>query len=223
MSDNQRRDELEKQGAELDQEVEGLRDGLRRASRELDFNETETGHLRSKISKLEQERDRVMGELRNLEEINLKLASLYAASYRLLESFDRSEVNTAIFEVIANLIGSEEVVVFTLDRESNRLDPTAFLGVDSEQWKPIPLGDGVIGRVASTGEIYMADPVQPGEISACLPLHWEDKVLGAVVVLSLLPQKQGLDPFDREVFDLVAKNAGTAFHMAGLSERLQSS
>jgi hypothetical protein len=81
-----------------------------------------------------------------------------------------------------------------------------------------------VARVASTGETWVAgdggETVGPeAALTACLPLKLEDRVTGAIAIFRLLPQKSGLEPVDRELFDLLATHAAMALYCTALHER----
>lgn len=158
---------------------------------------------------------------------NSNLANLYVASYRLHGTLDRQEVIDTIKEIIANLVGSEEAGLFELDPGKQSLELVASFGISPEACSSVPLGSGLIGRAAQTGEIYVADPGRPpagagleGRLTACIPLSLDGRVTGAIAIFRLLPQKAGIEDLDRELFGLLATHAATALYCTTLHERL---
>ena len=90
----------------------------------------------------------------------------------------------------------------------------------------MPLGRGVIGRSARTGQIYLAgrddDACRRAEeaaLTACIPLHFDGRLLGAVAIFRLLPQKNGLVALDHELFELIATHAARALYCTELQSR----
>jgi GAF domain len=161
-----------------------------------------------------------------IETQNSNLANLYVASYRLHGTLSRKEVLDTIQEIVANLIGSEEAALFEMDGEGRALNLAAAFGIGPERRHTIPLGDGLIGRAAQTGEIYVADAEvsapAPGEehLTACIPLVLDGRVSGAIAIFRLLPQKAGVEDVDRELFDLLATHAATALYCTRLHQEL---
>ncbi|PYQ18464.1 MAG: hypothetical protein DMF79_14940 [Acidobacteria bacterium] len=158
---------------------------------------------------------------------NSNLANLYVASYRLHGTLDRQEVIDTIKEIIANLVGSEEAGLFELDPGKQCLELVASFGISPEACSSVPLGSGLIGRAAQTGEIYVADPGRPpagagleGRLTACIPLSLDGRVTGAIAIFRLLPQKAGIEDLDRELFGLLATHAATALYCTTLHQRL---
>jgi GAF domain-containing protein len=96
-----------------------------------------------------------------------------------------------------------------------------------DQLGNVTVGKGLIGRVAQTGEIYIAGegssehalPQEAG-LTACVPLRLEDRVTGVIALFRLLPQKSGIADLDRELFDMLAVHAAVALYCTGLHARL---
>jgi hypothetical protein len=100
---------------------------------------------------------------------NAKLLNLHIASLRLHEGRARQEVLLAIQEIVINLIGSEELAVFELSPDRTSLVLVSSFGIDATNLARIPVGEGVIGTVAETGEAYLneqaakSNSVRPSE------------------------------------------------------------
>jgi GAF domain-containing protein len=161
----------------------------------------------------------------DLERQNTHLASLFVASYQLLSSADRDDVLTAIQEIVTNLVGSEEVAIYECDRSAGELVLAASRGLDADRLRRVPIGSGVIGRVAATGNSYLApEDGTPSEecpdLTACIALRAADQVVGVVAIFRLLPQKSGFTRVDEELFDLLSTQAAGALTTSHLRARL---
>ncbi len=163
-----------------------------------------------------------------LEQKSSHLTLLCGASYRLFHgSLDRREVLLRIREVVADVVGSEEIAVFTVapDRPVLRLEE-AF-GV-AATFPEIPVGTGRIGRSVQQGEAWIAGrsagEALPFEIDlqAAIPLVAEGRAVGALAIFRLLPQKPQLERHDFDTFELLSTHAGAALHCASLRARLLS-
>jgi len=171
--------------------------------------------LKDRVAAIEAESRRFSERYVEVEQQNTNLANLYVASYQLTGTLDRERVVSAIQEIIINLIGCEELGVWELDDELGALTLAASFGIDEAEWSAIPLSAGVIGAVASTGLRYVAAESAPAQgreekLTACIPLKLDDRVVGAIAIFSLLQQKQGLEPVDFELLDLLASHAASA-------------
>lgn len=151
-----------------------------------------------------------------VEQQNTNLANLYVASYQLNGTLDRERIVAAIQEIVINLIGSEELAIWQLEEELDALSLIGSFGINAGDWAGVPLGSGIVGNVARSGERFVAGEgaVQPSgreeTLTACIPLKLDEKVVGAIGIFRLLQQKQGLEPLDFELFDLLGSHAATA-------------
>jgi nitrate/nitrite-specific signal transduction histidine kinase len=194
--------------SELQTENEQLRSLLERVR-------GEQAHLQTELATLFKRSERSREEFVLVEEQNSKLASLFVSSMRLHETTHPPDVIKAIEEIVVNLIGSEEVAVFLAgDDGSLRLE--GGTGIDRAALEHVPLGRGIIGRVAATGERYLRgetawpDTVDEAPLTACVPLVIDGRVIGAVAIFRLLPQKAQLELADHDLLDLLATQAAVA-------------
>jgi hypothetical protein len=220
-------DVLRAQAAGLESEVERLRTQAAALRSEIERQRKEEAALLAQIDGIRRETEADTSRYAAVEQQNSNLANLYVASYRLHGTLDRQEVVAAIQEIIANLIGSEEAALFELDPESQHLELVASFGVDRQECPPIPVGSGLIGLTARTGEILVVDPAQlsgttglESRLTACVPLKLDDVVTGVIAIFSLLPQKGGIEDLDRELFDLLATQAAFALYCTGLHAKV---
>jgi GAF domain-containing protein len=188
--------------------------------------------LRAEVAALREEKqrlERALTELREdeawrardehrLEHQLTRLARLCAASQRLHETWRREEVLETLREVLHHFIGSQELALFELEPGGTVLSLVAGMGIEPERFRRVPLGAGLIGRVALTGEAYL--PGTPSEgLSACVPLMLGPQVVGVIAIFRLLPGKEGLDAGDHELLALLSSLAARALHCARAVER----
>lgn len=178
------------------------------------------------MSQAESENQRFSVEFSEIEQQNSNLANLYVASYRLNASLDRREVLQVMQEVIINLIGSEELAIFELDAPRHVLKLIASFGIEEQGLTELPLDDSPIARAALSGDMFLNEPPPkhdswpPHSLTAVIPLKVEGRVIGAIAIFRLLPQKQGLASVDRELFALLGSHAAMALYCSGLHARL---
>ena len=196
---------------------------------------TETSQLLRRIEELEREKAEIMERIRQVEaenhdfaaryvEIeaeNNNLANLYIASYQLHSTLDFREVLQIIIEIIINLIGAEEFAVMLLDEKVHDLRAMAAEGVTCEELPVVRLGDGIIGEQARNGENYFVKDVAAYHRDflhpmVCIPLKIKERVIGVIVIYTLLVQKKEFAPVDYELFTLLAGHAATAIFSAKL-------
>lgn len=222
---------LRYRAVQIEEENRDLATGVRRGRRaEL---------LEDQIRRLEYERDRLVSEYKRVEDENKQsanqyikiedennnLANLYVCSFQLHSTLDFHEVIQIIMEIVINLIGAEDFGILLLDEKAQTLRPVAMEGMPIDSLGPVPMGEGVIGQTAVTGENYY-DPVpysetigrnrDPHHPLVCIPLKIKDDVIGVIVLYKLLPQKTQFASVDYELFTLLAGHAATAIFSAKL-------
>lgn len=218
--------------ATLRSEKLSLEESLHKAKEALRHHEQEQARLQQQLADIEEENRRFSKEYVEVERQNSNLANLYVASYRLHGTLNRKEILATIQEIIINLIGSEELGIFELDPQAAVLSLVASYGIDAACYQEIPVGSGIIGHVALTGEAYLAGDVNRNDhfrrvpeedtLTACIPLKVEGRVTGAIVVFRLLQQKCGLEAVDHELFNLLATHSAMALYCSGLHARVRA-
>jgi hypothetical protein len=205
---------LEAEKRRLEDQLQAARDDAERFGREQ-------AELHQRLADIENESRRFAEQFVEVERQNSNLANLYVASYQFAGTLHRDRVLEIILEILANLVGSEETAVFELDEQGEALRLVAANGIEPGPFRSVARGAGVIGSVAASGETWIVGESAPAEgpearLTACVPLRLEDKVTGAIAIFRLLPQKSGLEPVDRELFDLLATHAAMALYCTGL-------
>lgn len=190
---------------------------LARLEAELSCAREETSALRTRLDQIEGEHRACAAQYVELEQQNLNLTNLYVASYQLHGRQERSNVLAAIKEIVINLIGSEELIVYEASADRRELIPIDSFGVDESALKSVPFGHGPIGETASAGQLYVESDKK--DFTAAVPLKLGDDVVGVVAIYSLLPQKSGLCPTDMDLFDVLASHGGTALFCATEGEK----
>ncbi len=233
--------EVEKQ--HLQRQVVSLEESasrVRQLEEKLYAAERECASLRDVVAAHGRDQERLQVLLRQVDEENRRyseefsqlqtqannLANLYVASYRLHGTLDRRQLIEAILEIVANLIGSEEMAVFELDRGRQELVLLHANGIDGAPYRRLSLDHGVIGAAVRCGSPVVVDSaacraIGEETLSAVIPLRQVDEVNGAIAIFRLLPQKAQFAELDRELFDLLATQARTALHCSALQASLQ--
>jgi len=217
---------LRAQAQALESERSRLQAEVMRLADEGERRRREYAQVQEKLLAIQRESERFSAQYASVERQNSNLANLYVASYRLHETLDRKVVIDTIQEIIANLVGSEEMALFELAPGASTLTLAAHAGIDPDPYRSIAVGTGPIGRSVATGETLLAPLGGSGagdaeqELTACVPLRLVDWIVGAIAVFRLLPQKAGLEDIDRELFELLATHAATALYCTGLHSRM---
>lgn len=183
--------------------------------------EQEKEAILARIHQIEQENNDFAQRYVEIEQENNNLASLYIGSYQLHSTLDLPEVLQIIVEIVINLIGAEEFVLFLVNDRLRELQPVIAEGMEIADIPQIVIGDGIVGMAALTGENYFTGQVLQlgGDIASplvCIPLKIKDEIIGVLVISKLLIQKTSFDPVDFEMFTMLAAHAATAIFAARL-------
>jgi hypothetical protein len=146
-----------------------------------------------------------------VEEEKSNLAKLYVAASFLHGSLERAQVVEALNEVLINLLGSEDFAVY----ERGPLgEPQLVTAFSAGAGSPPPSVQ--TRRALATGELYLRPADRAEGVAACIPLRLQGEPAGVVEVRALLPQKQGFNAFDEELFELLGAHAAPALHATRL-------
>jgi predicted O-linked N-acetylglucosamine transferase (SPINDLY family) len=179
--------------------------------------------LEQQLQEAEEESHRFSQDYLHVEQQNQNLANLYVASYRLHGTVDRGELMLALQEIVANLVGSEEMGVFELSETGRTLRLVGSLGLDRERYRELPADRGLIGQALRSGQTYVGG-LEPAEgrsegeehLTACIPLFVEERPLGVIAIFRLLSHKPEIEDIDRELFELLAAQASVALYCTRL-------
>jgi hypothetical protein len=211
---------------ELNNELQSHRDSILALETEKAKLQNELDTLHARTSQPSQA---MAQQYAFIKEQNANLANLYVASYRLHETLSREDVLTTIQEILANMVGSEEIGIFERDPAGEKLTLLWSSGLDEPRYRTLSARAGLIGRSTTSGEIYLAkDDGRAGalphedRLTACVPLKLNGNVTGAIAVFGLLQQKPALTRVDEEVFELLATHAATALYCTELHARAKA-
>jgi len=156
-------------------------------------------------------------------------AKVYAARMRLQNAIDQADALDAIREIAANLIGTEEVAVFKVDKKRSELWLYWSFGVDPNKHSVLEVSrEPKLKQVLSGKPAYRLrlsnenllstdDPV-----SALVPILVDGSSCAVIVLFRLFPHKPGIEPVDREICEVLSNCAGRAiepYHSARTRER----
>lgn len=173
--------------------------------------------LRQRLAAAEAERRRAQAAMVDLEERLSDAINVCVALERLHGSTDHGEVLRAIQDVVINLVGSEELAVYE-PGPSGELEVVQSFGVSGGRLAPVTPGHGPIGRAVAEGKAWVSrDGAASGDpdLTACVPLVADGRVVAVLAVWSLLPHKPSLREADRHVLELLGPHAGRALYLTG--------
>lgn len=176
----------------------------------------ECKHLRELVTAAESTIQTLRARCEDLEEDKAHLGRLCVASVQLHElGGGESDCLRNLQDMVVNLIGSEQIAIWSIGPDGRHLGLRASHGIDPEPWRTVAVGEGNVGRAAATGEIGPVDTAGPGQPTVCIPLVLGRRVVGIVGIFGLLPHRSGLAPRDQDVFRLISQQAAFALCCAG--------
>ncbi len=157
------------------------------------------------------------------------LIRFQVATRRLLAARSRKGFFVAVEEIVANLIGSEEMGVFRLAPDRSSLALLTSVGIEPARFARLGLEAEPIARAVKDRRVWINDApgsrtgeIDPRRPTACIPLTVDGEVIGAIVIFRLLPQKRSLEAVDRELFELLQAQAAVALHRANLEAQYRA-
>ena len=161
-----------------------------------------------------------------IERNHFLLMRLNAASARLIQSIEGGDVFDAIAEIIANLIGSEEIAVFDYFPSEQTFSLAWSWGVEADALQPFLCGAGMFGRAVEQGTSQFKER-QPEalllpfekKLTACVILKSSREIVGVIGLFGLLPQKNGLEWADFELLKFLETYAAVAIQFQRLQAR----
>lgn len=138
---------------------------------------------------------------------------LATARKRLAASCDQQDALEGLREIVGTFLGSEEVGLFTADGGAASFKIFWSFGVDLENYD-LDKALGKVGRErVMRGEHHVDvagyDFRGKGEIlQAFIPIKVDQRIVAVLAMLRLLPQKNGFDRSDFELFRMLTNEAG---------------
>jgi GAF domain-containing protein len=139
---------------------------------------------------------------------------LEAARIRLQASFEEGDALESVREIVANLLGSEEMGLYRVDNKKAVLWLYWSFGIDPEKFSMLDVLTEPVVQQVMAGEAFI-DHAGAGELAAIeqsvtafIPIRFEDRTLAILAIFRLLPQKATLDDSDIELFNILATEGG---------------
>jgi hypothetical protein len=158
-----------------------------------------------------------------IERNHFLLVRLNAASARLMQSLEQGDEFDAIAEIIANLVGSEQIAIFDYRPANQDFSLAWSWGVEADALQPFLCGAGMFGRAVRQGmsqfrERQPETSLLPYEenLTACVLLKSGGEVVGVIAIFGLLPQKNCLEWVDYELLKFLETYASVAIQFQRL-------
>ncbi len=155
-----------------------------------------------------------------LEELNSSMMSMSVASFQLHATLDVGEVVRIIGEILVNFVGARSYAVLLTDDDGS-FHVAADNGLEGRLPQTGVRPRGVLAEVLGSQSAYIHTSSRPARegILAAVPLLMGRNVVGALLVFSLLAQKERFLKNDVEVFSVLGSHAASALTSARLYGR----
>ncbi len=192
---------------------------MRDLLRKIKQLEKEKLQLLSHVHEAQRESTRYSSRYSEMEEELSKLANVYVASYQLHSTLRLPLVIKHLQELLQQLVGASSHAIFMAEPNRRNLVLIASERVDRRRLGRLPLGGDdpvapVVERAFLTGvpQITHGELAEAGEDApaAVVPLHFDDRVMGVIVVYSVFEQKPRFVPVDFELFKMLGAHAASA-------------
>jgi hypothetical protein len=141
---------------------------------------------------------------------------LEAAQKRIRGSVGQADTLEAVREIVTNLLGCEEVGLFTISGKTNSGLLWSF-GIDTERHGTLDAFDKTVLHQVMQGEMHIAQLDHAGyehhhhpPLRVFAPIRWNGETVAVLVMLTLLPQKMSFDESDINLVKLLSAETGKA-------------
>ncbi len=159
-----------------------------------------------------------------------QFAFLNNVSKTAISSEDAEQMLTEIVGNIQKNFQFDHIGIGILDYATKEIEIRSEAGTTAhEKGKKIPLGTGILGRVARSGEASLVNAPEPGQLQGvlpdsrtvlCIPIAYGDTLLGVLNVES--KQENAISPEDVLVMNTLADLLATALHNSFVFQKLQT-
>jgi hypothetical protein len=166
------------------------------------------------FDKMTQQMDRTTPDSKASTE-ELDHPKIYAARMRLQNSLDQADALEAIREIVANLLGSEEMALFRIDVKNAALWLYWSFGIDPNRFVVMDTIHDVQLERALAGETVVLDPDErlkniDDHVTALVPVLIDGVTAAVLVIFRLFTHKRGIDATDREILSVLSNCSGRA-------------
>jgi hypothetical protein len=204
---------LERLLAGLPAEANALWEDLRAVKQYLQQRQAALSELEQQTGLLRQDLQRCGEELGDAQRRGALAAGQLIALRRLQSTLERAPMLLALEEVVASLVGCEELALYELADGQLRL--VHAVGIGAHALEQMRLADGLLVHCTAGAGIWIDEAKGARDrsvpaLTACVPLEADGRRLGTLVLFRLLEHKAQLEAPDIELLDLLRVHVGVA-------------
>jgi hypothetical protein len=144
------------------------------------------------------------------------MMKLLVAVRSMIESRNATAALASLQDILVNVIGANDFIVYATDPREQTLVPIAGTGASARAARRLPINEGWLATVVRSGALLIGSArsaesrrYRAADVQAVVPLRVLDRVVGAIVVASILPHREPLGDCDREILGLLGVYAAT--------------
>lgn len=146
----------------------------------------------------------------NADSAFIRASRLLVAHSQMNSASTRQEAIATVTEILVNFIGTERFACLTFRKDRRQLECLFSMGIDDDRIAELELAseetEALLGSETRMSMNGLAG-CNGSEPVAVVPLKLKDEPFGLIVILALLPQKNGLERRDYALCDLLSKHA----------------
>ncbi len=130
---------------------------------------------------------------------------------------NREDALEAIRDIVTNLLGSEEIALFSVEKGRAVLSLYWSFGIDAVRHRTLLASEHPVLRRVIEGEPYLGGAFAAQQhtdllnaFNALVPIRWGSQTVAVLAIRSLLPQKTGLEESDIQLLRFLSGEAGKA-------------
>lgn len=154
-------------------------------------------------------------ELGATQRRSMAAAAQLVAISRLQTTLDRGLMLQALEEIVASLVGCEELAVFELAGAPAQPSLVHAVGINADVIAALHLEDDMLARCVASGGMWVAEHRGAADrssprLTVCVPLEVDGRGVGALTLYRLLEHKSELEAADVELLNLLRLHLGVA-------------
>lgn len=178
-------------------------------------DEVDTARLKARVTQLERQLERMRAHLDALEADHFDAIARVITLSRLNGAQSASDVLATITEVLLNFTGVGHFALYGVDDEAALLFPLSVEGpIPAPAVEPLSSGIGAALNTLGRAWLPRDERIVADEGLFWLPLYGIRRLVGALRLDALLPQKDELTASDLELLSLMSEHAGQALENA---------
>ena len=198
--------------------IQSLEADLVNAKARIGFLERETNQLRGGLARLAFDDEKVGLQFNEIIEEQNCLAHMFVTNEQFSLVRSPREAIKRAEEVLHNLIGASHFGIWIRWKEEDH--PVLVSSSEKGESQLLTGHSLLIGRCLSTGAVQQPEGASQNAPPICVPLKLESRIVGAVLVVDLVPQRPVLERLHKDLLSLLCEKLAGAMCLGALQANL---